>query len=175
MRASRVAIVSAGVLSLVLSGLYAWAPAPGTRLPATAAPEPARGLQAPHRNGDAIRDNLRPAAAAPPSTSAQPGEGETRQGPAAADLEAAFATARGDRDPQRRVEALRWLGEYARQEHLDALQQIQIQDPAPEVRSAAEQAVNTLMARFMDQPWPGVAQGENPLDYMKDVPDPVMH
>jgi HEAT repeat protein len=92
--------------------------------------------------------------------------------PSSSGIEEAFITARQDSAPQRRLEALRFLGEHALPKDLDALQQIQIQDPAPEVRRAAEEATQLLMARFSGQPWPGIPSGHNPSSYMKETASP---
>jgi hypothetical protein len=71
-----------------------------------------------------------------------------------------------------RINALRWLGENGETRLFDALQDIQINDPSPEVRAAAELAVNTLRRRRANDPWPGVTPKADPQDYMRGVASP---
>lgn len=182
MNATRIAVLSAGVLGLALAGLYSWLPATDNRGLAETAPEPA-----PKAPGVRWREQPANTRAIPPRSMAQPSSvpavapqaGNTDVTDSSlsratlADLDQALNTARQHTDPQQRIEALQFLGEHALQEHLQTLQQIQIQDPAPEVRRAAEEAANTLMARFMGQPWPGVPSGEDPLGYMRGGPSPA--
>lgn len=183
MSATRIALVSVGVSSLILAGLYSWLPGiDEEQPPAEVVVGPALRRQRTSRTGSTqLGSNQlvtpRPAATGfplqtTPRTAENHGSAELRQDQVASTLEEALATARHDTKPQQRIEALQFLGEYARQEHLDALQQIQLQDPAPEVRRAAETAVHNLLARFTGQPWPGITSEENPFDYMKRVPSP---
>jgi hypothetical protein len=97
---------------------------------------------------------------------------EEESAPDTAEIESALATARQDTPPQQRIEALRWLGQNATPEHFDALIQIQIQAPTPELRREAEAAVNALTSRFLHHPWPGVPQNQDPFEYMRDAPAP---
>jgi hypothetical protein len=68
-----------------------------------------------------------------------------------------------------RINAVRWLGENGTPQQFDALQDIQINDPSPEVRAAAEAAVNTLRTRRSNDAWPGVTPKADPQDYMRGV------
>lgn len=172
MSTTKIAIVSLGVVSLISAGLYSWQPGldqepPAARVVAGRGPQP----------GSARSDPPRPATAVfpaytPPQPLGSHGAADIRQGPVDSDLEEALATARQDTDPQRRIEALRFLGEHAAQTHLDALQQIQARDPVPEVRRAAEAAVHLLMARFTGQPWPELPSTGRPHDYMRALSPP---
>jgi HEAT repeat protein len=84
----------------------------------------------------------------------------------------ALTTARQHPREDERLGAVRWLGDNAGPEQFDALQQIQINDPSPEVRRAAETAVNTVRERYSNSEWPGVPKNANPQDYMRNVPPP---
>lgn len=68
-----------------------------------------------------------------------------------------------------RVAAVRWLGENAETRYFDVLQDIQINDPSPAVRKAAEGAVNELRTRNAGAKWPGVTPVEDPQGYMRNV------
>ncbi len=187
MKALRVTIVSAGVFSLALAGLYSQIGETGKDSPQTEVVvgpssrflEPA--LPEKERAGSTrSATKLSPPVRDPASSNISSSSGSTRTAEANQELvvpgvEEALTAARQEMEPQRRVEALRFLGEHALQKHLNALQQIQIQDPAPEVRRAAEDAIHALMARFICQPWPGVPRQEDPFGYMRTDPSPGVH
>jgi HEAT repeat protein len=75
--------------------------------------------------------------------------------------------------PDDRINAVRWLGDNGTAEQFDALQDIQINDPSPEVRAAAELAVNTLRTRRANDAWPGVTPKKDPQDYMRSITSPT--
>ncbi|HEX8819041.1 MAG TPA: HEAT repeat domain-containing protein [Archangium sp.] len=164
MSTTRIAIVSVGVVSLLLAGLYTWLSETNeARPPEEVIAGPTSRRREPSRAGSTQpRTASSPAETTPPPTE-HPGATEISQGQDASGLEEALATARQDATPQQRIKALQFLGEHARQQHLEALQQIQIQDPSPEVRRAAEAAVHLLLARFAGQPWPAIPSVENPV------------
>jgi hypothetical protein len=71
-----------------------------------------------------------------------------------------------------RINALRWLGENAAPQQFEAMQDIQIHDPSPAVRQAAEAAVNELRRRRANDAWPGVTPTTDPQDYMRGIASP---
>ncbi len=99
-----------------------------------------------------------PAASAPP--------------PVPAEVQQKLTVARQSPDESERLRAVKWLGEHADVYQFDALQQIQMNDPDPAVRQAAETAVNALRVRHADKPWPNIPQNADPRDYMRDVGEP---
>ena len=108
-----------------------------------------------------------PGAAAAPGVGGEPGAAVPAGQPSEADkvLEVARRAPREDD----RLNAVRWLGEHGAPQQFDALQDIQINDPSPQVRKAAELAVNTLRERRANEPFPGVTPKKDPQDYMRDV------
>lgn len=156
--------VTAGGVALVLAGLQHGAVLEGDQeaTPVGVVTAPAPRLRAPVRT----MSTQQPAESH--------GAAEVHQDRAASDLRDAFTTALQDTTSQRRIEALRFLGEHASQGDLEALQRIQIQDPSPEVRRAAEEAVHLLMRRFSGQPWPGIPSGKHPFDYMGGAASPTI-
>ena len=108
-----------------------------------------------------------PGAADAPGVGGAPGAAVPAGQPSEVDkvLEVARRAPREDE----RLNAVRWLGENGAPQQFDALQDIQINDPSPQVRKAAELAVNTLRERRAKEPFPGVTPKKDPQDYMRDV------
>jgi hypothetical protein len=88
------------------------------------------------------------------------------------EVEKVLEVARKGERPDDRINALRWLGDNGTTQQFDALQNIQINDPSPEVRAAAELAVNALRARRANDSWPGVTPTKDPQDYMRKATSP---
>ncbi|MBN1205535.1 MAG: HEAT repeat domain-containing protein [Myxococcaceae bacterium] len=129
------------------------------------APMP-QAVAAPPSAGGAMGPEADRVAAAAAGSSASAGKGGDPR------VVEALNTARQHPRKEERLSALRWLGENAGPEQFDALQQIQIKDPSPEVRTAAELAVNTMRERHTNSEWPGVPKDARPQDYMRNVPPP---
>jgi hypothetical protein len=89
-----------------------------------------------------------------------------------AEVEQKLTVARQSADEVERLSAVKWLGQHGDVHQLEALQQIQMNDPDAKVRQAAEVAANELRTRHADKPWPGVPQNADPRDYMRDVAEP---
>ncbi len=89
-------------------------------------------------------------------------------GPSSEVAEVLEVARRAEREDDR-INAVRWLGENGAPQQFDALQDIQIHDPSPQVRAAAEVAVNTLRTRRANEAWPGVTPKADPQDYMRGV------
>jgi hypothetical protein len=116
-----------------------------------------------------------PSASAPPQPAAAQVVGtrpRSTQGPDDTDVVKRLEVSRRATTEEERIRALHWLADHADPRHFDALQQIQISDPSPEVRKAAEAAVTALLLRHRDSPWPGVTPVDDPQGYMRDVPAP---
>jgi hypothetical protein len=73
------------------------------------------------------------------------------------------------RTEEERIRALEWLANNAELEHFDAIQDIQINDPSPEVRKAAEAAVSAVLRRHRDSHFPQERVEKDPQGYMRDV------
>lgn len=90
----------------------------------------------------------------------------------ASEVDKALELARRASREDDRINALRWLGQNAAPQQFDAMLDIQINDPSPEVRTAAELAVNELRRRLANETWPGVTPKADPQDYMRGVASP---
>lgn len=137
--------------------------APPPQAPSAAEPAPTAPAEPPTPQAVAAEpapaaETARPAAPVPP--------------PVPVEVQRRLTVAQQSADESERLRAVKWLGEHAGVPQFEALQQIQMNDPDPQVRRAAEDATNLLRVRLAEEEWPGVPRNRDPRDYMRGVPEP---